>query len=71
MHNKSWQILAESHTELTLTSSEDDGAEHETVEIIETSMKPTKTLYFDPGHEENKEPSVQKPEPAVVAEVKA
>lgn len=70
MLNKSWHILAESHTELTLTSSKEDGVEHETVEMVETSKKPIKTVHFDPGQEENKEPSVQKPEPAVVAEVK-
>lgn len=70
MQNKSWHTLAESHTELTLTSSKDDGVERETVEMVETSKKPTKTIQFDLGNEENQEPSVQKPEPAVVAEVK-
>lgn len=72
MLNKSWQTLAESHTELTSTDSKDGGFQHETVEMAETSRKPAKTVLFDPAYyEENEEPSVQKPEPAVVAEVKA
>lgn len=71
MLNKSWQTLAESHTGLTLTDSKDGGFQHETVEMVETPKKPAKTVLFDPAHEENKEPSVQRPEPAVVAKVKA
>lgn len=71
MLNKSWQTLAESHTELTFTDSQDGGFQHEAVEMVGISKKPTKNVHLDPGYEENKEPSVQKPEPAVVAEVKA
>lgn len=74
MLNKSWQTLAESHTELTWTDSQDGGFQHEAVEMFGTSKKPTKNVHLDPGYEENgyenKESSVQKPEPAVVAEVK-
>lgn len=69
MRNKSWQILAESHTELTLTSSKEDGVEHETVEMVENPKKNTKTVHFDLG-DDDKEPCVRKPEQAVVAETK-
>lgn len=69
MRNKSWQILAESHTELTLTGSNDDKVEHEMVEIVENPKKATKTVHFDLG-EDNKEPCIRKPEQAVLAEVK-
>ena len=71
MLNKSWQTLAESHTELTWTDSKDGGFQHGPVEMVGTSKKPTDNVHLDPGHGENEEPSVQKPEPAVVAEAKA
>lgn len=74
MRNKSWQILAESHTEFSFnSSSKDDGVEHEIVELTEPFKDPkkaTKTVQFDLGDEAKEEPCVRKPEPAVVAEVK-
>lgn len=74
IRNKSWQILAESHTERTFTGFKDDKdnkVEFETVEIVENpKKKTTKTVHFDLGNEYHVEPYVQKPEPAVLAEVK-
>lgn len=72
MRQKSWQILAESHTGLTLTSSRDDEAMHKYDEVehraVETPKKSAKTVRFDIGDEVDTEASVQKPQPAVVAE---
>lgn len=74
MRQKSWQILAESHTELTLTTSADDKVEHKVDEVehktVETSKKSTKTVRFVIGDELEKETSVQKPQPAVIADKK-
>lgn len=70
IRNKSWQILAESHTERTFTGFKDDKFEYETVEVVENPKKATKTVHFDPGDEDNMESGVRKPEPAVVAGVK-
>lgn len=70
IRNKSWQRLAESHTERTFTDFKDDKVEFETVEFVENPKKTTKTVHFDLGKEGNMESCVRKPEPAVVAEVK-
>lgn len=70
MHQKSWQILAESHTERTFTSSGDDKVEHE---VVEKPKKSAKTVHFDLGDEEDDTAMaipVKTPEPAVVAESK-
>lgn len=69
MRNKSWQLLAESHTELTFTHFKDDKVEHETIEVVEIPKKTIKTVRFDLG-DKDKEPCIRKPEPAVVAGVK-
>ncbi|KAI7779810.1 hypothetical protein LA080_000308 [Diaporthe eres] len=70
IRNKSWQILAESHTERTFTGFKDDKVEYETVEIVENPKKATKTVHFDLGNEYHAESYVQKPYPAVIAEEK-
>jgi len=72
MRQKSWQILAESHTELTLTSSKDVEVEHNDDEVehkvVGNPKKSTKTVRFDVGDEV--EGLVQKPQPAVIADKK-
>lgn len=73
MRQKSWQILAESHTELTLTTSKDDEVMHKPCDEVEnravgTPKKSAKTVRFDIGDELGREASVQKPRPAVIAE---
>lgn len=70
IRNKSWQILAESHTERTFTGFKDDKVEYETVEIVENPKRATKTVHFDLGNEYHAESYVQKPYPAVIAEEK-
>ncbi|KAG6368659.1 hypothetical protein INS49_002872 [Diaporthe citri] len=70
IRNKSWQILAESHSERTFTGFKDDKVEYETVEIVDSPKKTTKTVHFDLGDLDNVVSCVQKPEPAVVAEAR-
>ncbi|POS72480.1 hypothetical protein DHEL01_v209131 [Diaporthe helianthi] len=72
MRQKSWQMLAESHTELTLTTSNDDDKAEQKVEevehkTVENPKKSIKTVRFAIGDEVEKETSVQKPQPAVIA----
>jgi hypothetical protein len=69
MRQKSWQMLAESHTELTISSSKDAQVEHKdeaSQKVVEGPKKPAKTVRFDVGDEG--EGSVQKPQPAVTAD---
>lgn len=72
MRQKSWQVLAESHTELTLSTSKDDEFEHKVEEVehktVENPKKSAKTVRFAIGDEEETETSVQKPQAAVIAD---
>ncbi|KAG8159951.1 hypothetical protein KVR01_010588 [Diaporthe batatas] len=72
MRQKSWQILAESHTELTMSASKDDKVEHKVDEVehktVENPKKSAKTVRFAIGDEVEKDTPVQKPQPAVIAD---
>ncbi|KAI3398852.1 hypothetical protein diail_8361 [Diaporthe ilicicola] len=68
MRQKTWQKLAESHTEHTVASAKEDGIE---LKNVEDTKKSTKAVHFDLGGGEGMESCVQKPEPAVVAGSKA
>lgn len=67
-------MLAESHTELTLTTSKDDEMEHKVDEvehkIVENPKKSAKTVRFAIGDEVETETSVQKPQAVVIADKK-
>jgi hypothetical protein len=86
MRQKSWQILAESHTELTLTSSKDVEVEHNDDEVKhkddEVEHKGDEVEHNVVGNPKKStktvrfdvgdevEGLVQKPQPAVIADKK-